>query len=121
MTNLEEHCRSQLFVCILLAHLNMDDLFIHMNRASEYEEDKELFKLAIFLFLDEYNWDVYSQKNWVTLNERAIIGIRDNFKKFSHVRNEEILENVLHWCKERSSNDEAAKEKFLKILGPGLI
>ena len=42
------------------------------------------------------------KENWVTLNERAIIGIRDNFKSFHHVRNEEIQENVLHWCQENS-------------------
>ena len=122
LTNLEEYCRDTLLACIFMAHLNKDDLILHMNRSSEYAEDIKLFKLAIFVFLDENTWDRYSQKeNWVTLNEGAIIGIRDNFEKFSHITNEEVLENVFHWCKENSENTSEAKERFLTILGPGLI
>ena len=122
LTNLEEYCRNELFICILLAHLNKENLILHMNRSSEFEDDKDLFKLAIFLFLDDFNWEVYCQKeNWVTLNEGAIIGIRDNFEKFSHITNEEVLENVFYWCKETTRNKSEAKERFLNILGPGLI
>ena len=122
LPNLEEYCRSRLFLCIFLAHLNKDDLILHMNRSSEFATDKDLFKLSIFMFLDEYNWDKYSQKeNWVTLNEGAIVGIRDNFEKFSHITNEEVLENVLYWCKENSKSTDEAKKRFLNILGPGLI
>ena len=122
LTNLEEYCRNELFICILLAHLNKENLILHMNRSSEFEDDKDLFKLAIFLFLDDFNWEEYCQKeNWVTLNEGAIIGIRDNFEKFSHITNEEVLENVFHWCKEITRNKSEAKERFLNILGPGMI
>ena len=94
-----------------------------MNRSSEFAEDKDLFKLAIFMFLDDYSWgDQYCQKeNWVTLNEGAIIGIRDNFEKFSHITNEEVLENIFYWCKENLRNKSEAKERFLNLLGPGLI
>ena len=123
LTNLEKYCRNRLFIRILLAHLNKDRLILHMNRSSEFAEDKDLFKLAVFLFLDEYSWgDQYSQKeNWVALNAGAIIGIMDNFEKFSHITNEEVLENVFHWCKEITRNKSEAKERFLNILGPGLI
>ena len=89
-----------------------------MNRSSEYAEDIDLFKLAIFKFLDEKTWDLYSQKeNWVTLNEGAIIGIRDNFEKFSHITNEEVQENVFHCCKENSENTSEARKMFLKLWG----
>ena len=122
LPNLEEYCRNQLFTCIFLAHLNLDDLILHMNRSSEFAIDKDLFKLSVFLFLDESKWDQYNQKeNWVTLNECAIIGIRDNFEKFSHITNEEVLENVFFWCKENSKSTDEAKKRFLNILGPGLI
>ena len=96
---------------------NLDDLILHMNRSSEFATDKDLFKLSIFMFLDKYNWDLYnSQKeNWVTLNECAIIGIRDNFEKFSHIKNEEVLENVFYWCKENTKSAEEAKKRFLTI------
>ena len=116
LTNLEEYCRSKLFTCILEAHLYKDELILHMNRSSEFATDKDLFKLSIFMFLDKYNWDRYSQKeNWVTLNECAIIGIRDNFEKFSHIKNEEVLENVFYWCKENTKSAEEAKKRFLNI------
>ena len=112
LTNLEEYCRNQLLSCILMAHLNKDDLILHMNRSSEMATDKDLFKLSIFMFLDKLNWDEYSQKeNWDTLNEGAIFGIRDNFEKFSHITKEEVLENIFHWCTGE------AKNRFLNIWG----
>ena len=118
LPNLEEYCRDTLLACIFMAHLNKDDLILHINRSSDYAEDKDLFKLAIFMFLDENTWDLYSQKeNWVTLNEGAIIGIRDNFEKFSHITNEEVLENVFHWCKENSENTSEARKMLLKLWG----
>ena len=123
LPNLEEYCRSQLFTCIIMAHdsANLDDLILHMNRSSEFATDKDLFKLSIFMFLDEPNWDQYSQKeNWVKLNESAIVGIRDSFEKFSHITNEEVLQNVFYWCKENSKSTDEAK-RFISILGPGLI
>ena len=71
------------------------------------------------MFLDERNWDEYRQKeNWVALNECAIMGIRDNFEKFSHIPKKEVRENVLHWCRENSKSPDEAKEKFLNIWGP---
>jgi len=122
LTNLEEYCRSKLFTCILTAQLNKDELILHMNRSSQFATDKDLFKLSIFMFLDELNWDEYNQKeNWVTLNEGAIVGIRDNFEKFSHITNEDVINNVFHWCKEKSRSTGEAEKRLLNILGPGLI
>ena len=71
------------------------------------------------MFLAKENWDEYSQKeNWVSLNEAAIIGIRDNFENFSHITNEEVLENVFHWCKENSKSTGEELKRFLNIMGP---
>ena len=132
--NLEEYCRNQLFTCILSLTYEHEDgspipkakdnLILHMNRSSEFSTDKDLFKLSIlkFMFLDKLNWDEYSQKeNWVTLNEGAIVGIRDNFEKFSHITNEDVINNVFHWCKEKSRSTGEAEKRLLNILGPGLI
>ena len=122
LTNLEEHCRIKMLESILLADhtSSMDDQILHINHASLASEDKDFFKLAIFGFLRDS--EQYKEKeNWVTLNEQAIIGIRDNFEKFDHIQNEEILVNLFYWCKKNSNNESEAKEKFLNILGPGLI
>ena len=53
--------------------------------------------------------------------EPAIIGIRDNFKKFSPITNEEVLENMFYWCKEHSESTDEEHKRFLTILGPRLI
>ena len=51
------------------------------------------------MFLHKQPWDEHSQKEeWVSMNERTIIGIRDNFEKFSHITNKEIRDNVFYWC-----------------------
>ena len=123
LTNVKEYCKKKLYICILKAYTNLDNLILHMNRSSEFAEDKDLFKLAIFMFLVPWCWENENnqKENWVTLNEGAIIGIRDNFEEFSHVKNEEVRDNIHHWCKENSRTESEAKERFLHILGPGLI
>ena len=123
LTNVKEYCKKILYVCILKAYTNLNNLILHMNRSSEFSEDKDLFKLAIFMFLVPWCWDYENnqKENWVTLNEGAIIGIRDNFEEFSHIKNEEVRDNIHHWCKENSRTESEAEERFLHILGPGLI
>ena len=106
LPNLEEYCRTRLFVDLLNPPRHLTgDLILYRNRSSEFAIDKDLFKLSIFMFLDKQTWDEHSQKEeWVSMNERTIIGIRDNFEKFSHITNKEIRDNVFYWCQENSKS-----------------
>ena len=106
LPNLEEYCRTRLFVDLLNPPRHLTgDLILYRNRSSEFAIDKDLFKLSIFMFLHKQPWDEHSQKEeWVSMNERIIIGIRDNFEKFSHITNKEIRDNVFYWCQENSKS-----------------
>ena len=132
LTNLKEYCKNKLIICNIEGKLNKDNLIFHMNRSSEFAEDKDLFKLVLIIFLMGYSLSIpgwrgvfRKKENWVTLNENAIIGIRDNSKEFSQcqidIKKEEFMENVQYWCKENSRTESEAKERFLNIMGTGLI
>ena len=94
-----------------------------MNRSSEFAvREKDLFKLAIFVFLCPFPWrkECRQKETWAKLKEGVIIGLRDNFREEftdEEFTNEDVLDNILHWCLENSTTKSEAKLRFTNILG----
>ena len=127
LPKLVDHCRRQIIELLICPQLygrydDISPLPYHISKASEFPLDEDIFKLGISLLLDDENWEYFNANEfWFEMNEKAVRGIYEKYKKSSngleHIKRRDVIKNISSWCKQNTASKKESLRKFKEITG----
>ena len=86
----------------------------YVMRASEDEIYRDMYKFGMLEVISDLSSYAKSEQ-WVELPESAILIVRENYKHFKKVKENDVIKAIRKWCAGTSSDEQEAKNMFKKI------
>ena len=111
LPRLRDHAKVLMLFAVFYPDVNAIN---YVMRASEDEIYRDMYKFGMLEVISDLSSYAKSEQ-WVELPESAILIVRENYKHFKKVKENDVIKAIRKWCAATSSDEQEAKNMFKKI------